>query len=196
MKLWVLIVILFSIACSKEPDIFSGPYIIRDGILFSQETNLPITGVVLRNYESGELMTQNHYLNGMRHGAAKYFDLNGQLRELANYHSGVLHGSRETFSEYGSLKISEDYKMGKLLDQNGELMTGLVEYKDGSNITKYHYKNGLKDGFAGIFSGSMELMSWCYRKGNRFDNESYCGPKKRTADELRKELKDKTKKSD
>jgi antitoxin component YwqK of YwqJK toxin-antitoxin module len=85
-------------------------------------------------------MSQTHYLNGVRHGATRQFDANGQLRELANYYSGVFHGSKESFSKYGSLRIAENYKMGKLLDRNGDLMTGLVEYKDGGNTTKYHYK--------------------------------------------------------
>jgi len=197
MKLRILVVLLVFMACSKETDIFSGPYITRDGILFSQETNLPITGVALEHYESGELMTQTHYLNGMRHGTTKQFDPNGQLRELANYHSGVLHGSKETFSEYGYLRISENYKMGKLLDQNGDLMTGLVEYKDGRHITKYHYKNGLKDGYGGYFSNSMELMAWCYRKGDLIDDsDPYCGSKKKKFDELLQELKDRKKKGD
>ena len=35
-------------------------------------------------------------------------------------------------------------------------MTGLVEYKGDTYVTKYHYKNGLKDGYGGLFSGYDE----------------------------------------
>jgi hypothetical protein len=56
-------------------------------------------------------------------------------------------------------------------------------------------KNGLKDGNAGYFSDSTELMSWCYRKGDLIgDSGSYCDPKKKAFDERLQELKNRKKK--
>jgi antitoxin component YwqK of YwqJK toxin-antitoxin module len=197
MKRLLLLTVILLTSCSNEPEVFSGPYLTRDGILYNQETNLAITGVALLHYESGGLMAQTFYLNGLKHGVAKEFYLNGQLAELHNYQSGALHGSKESFSENGFLRTAENYEMGKLLDQNGGLMTGLVEYGKGSSITKQQYKNGLKDGHGGYFVDSMELVSFCYREGVFLDgNDSYCGQGNRSVDEVLKAMRDKKKKGD
>jgi hypothetical protein len=75
----------------------------------------------------------------------------------------------------GLQSTAENYEMGKLLDQNGELMTGLVEYKGDTYVTKYHYKNGLKDGYGGLFSGSHEYQTWCYQDGVSLEEDDpYC----------------------
>ena len=79
------------------------------------------------------------------------------------------------YSKGGLQSTAENYEMGKLLDQNGELMTGLVEYKGDTYVTKYHYKNGLKDGYGGLFSGSHEYQTWCYQDGVSLEEDDpYC----------------------
>ena len=175
MKPLLIAIFLLATACAEEPEVFSGPYLTRDGFLFDQETNQAITGIVLRHYDSGELMAKTEYLSGLRHGVHKEFYSDGQLSILYTYKSGVLNGSREQFNKYGHLRIAENYDMGKLLDQNGELMTGLVEYKDDTFVTKYRYKNGLKDGYGGLFSGSHEYQTWCYQDGVSLEEDDpYC----------------------
>ena len=176
MERLLLLTAIFLTACSNEPEVFSGPYLTRDGILYSQETNLAITGVALRHFESGELLSQTYYLNGLKYGVHKEFHKNGQLHRLENYQSGILHGSSEMFSESGYQKIAKKYAMSKLLDQKGDLMTGLVEYNDGHFIYKRRYKNGLEDGYGGVYEGSIQMMDWCYRDGVSLEKGNpYCG---------------------
>jgi len=175
MKPLLIAIFLLATACAEEPEVFSGPYLTRDGFLFDQETNQAITGIVLRHYDSGELMAKTEYLSGLRHGVHKEFNPDGQLSALHTYKSGVLNGSYEKFNKYGHLRIAENYDMGKLLDQNGELMTGLVEYKDDTFVTKYRYKNGLKDGYGGLFKGPHEYLTWCYQDGVELEEDDpYC----------------------
>jgi hypothetical protein len=175
MKPLLIAIFLLATACAEEPEVFSGPYLTKDGVLFDQETNQAITGIVLRHYDGGELIAKTEYLSGLRHGVHKFYDLDGQLIERLTYKSGVLNGSYEKFNKYGHLRIAENYDMGKLLDQNGELMTGLVEYKDDKFVTKYRYKNGLKDGYGGLFSGSHEYQTWCYQDGVSLEEDDpYC----------------------
>jgi hypothetical protein len=176
MKPLLIAIFLLATACAEEPEVFSGPYLTRDGVLFDQETNQPITGIALRHYDSGELMAKTEYLSGLRHGVNKEFYLDGQLARLETYKSGLLHGSTETFSKYGVLVVSRNYSMGLRADQNGNLLTGLVEEKtEGTAIDKRRFKDGLQDGYGGRYIGSWQWKDWCYRAGEYLEpDDPYC----------------------
>jgi hypothetical protein len=176
MKPLLIAIFLLATACAEEPEVFSGPYLTRDGVLFDQETNQPITGIALRHYDSGELMAKTEYLSGLRHGVNKEFYLDGQLARLETYQSGLLHGSTETFSKYGVLVVSRNYSMGLRADQNGNLLTGLVEEKtEGTAIDKRRFKDGLQDGYGGRYIGSWQWKDWCYRAGEYLEpDDPYC----------------------
>jgi len=200
MKPLLIAMFLLVTACAEEPEVFSGPYLTRDGVLFDQETNQPITGIALRHYDSGELMAKTEYLSGLRHGVNKefYLDgqlarletyqsglrhgvnkgfyLDGQLARLETYQSGLRHGSTETFSKYGVLVVSRNYSMGLRADQNGNLLTGLVEEKtEGGAIEKRRFKDGLQDGYGGRYIGSWQWKDWCYRADEYLEpDDPYC----------------------
>ena len=176
MKPLLIAIFLLATACAEEPEVFSGPYLTRDGVLFDQETNQAITGIVLRHYDSGELMAKTEYLSGLRHGVHKEFYRDGQLKRLETYQSGLLHGITEIFSEYGVLVVSRNYSMGLRADQNGNLLTGLVEEKTKSTaIEKRRFKDGLQDGYGGRYIGSWQWKNWCYQDGVRLeDDDPYC----------------------
>ena len=65
MKPLLIAIFLLATACAEEPEVFSGPYLTRDGVLFDQETNQAITGIVLRHYDGGELIAKTEYLSGL-----------------------------------------------------------------------------------------------------------------------------------
>ena len=176
MKPLLIAMFLLVTACAEEPEVFSGPYLTRDGVLFDQETNQPITGIALRHYDSGELMAKTEYLSGLRHGVNKEFYLDGQLARLETYQSGLRHGSTETFSKYGVLVVSRNYSMGLRADQNGNLLTGLVEEKtEGGAIEKRRFKDGLQDGYGGRYIGSWQWKDWCYRADEYLEpDDPYC----------------------
>ena len=176
MKPLLIAIFLLATACAEEPEVFSGPYLTRDGVLFDQETNQPITGIALRHYDSGELMAKTEYLSGLRHGVNKEFYLDGQLARLETYQSGLRHGSTETFSKYGVLVVSRNYSMGLRADQNGNLLTGLVEEKtEGGAIEKRRFKDGLQDGYGGRYIGSWQWKDWCYRADEYLEpDDPYC----------------------
>ena len=176
MKPLLIAIFLLATACAEEPEVFSGPYLTRDGFLFDQETNQAITGIVLRHYDSGELMAKTEYLSGLRHGVHKEFYRDGQLKRLETYQSGLLHGITEIFSEYGVLVVSRNYSMGLRADQNGNLLTGLVEEKTKSTaIEKRRFKDGLQDGYGGRYIGSWQWKDWCYRADEYLEpDDPYC----------------------
>jgi len=176
MKPLLIAMFLLVTACAEELEVFSGPYLTRDGVLFDQETNQPITGIALRHYDSGELMAKTEYLSGLRHGVNKEFYLDGQLARLETYQSGLRHGSTETFSKYGVLVVSRNYSMGLRADQNGNLLTGLVEEKtEGGAIEKRRFKDGLQDGYGGRYIGSWQWKDWCYRADEYLEpDDPYC----------------------
>ena len=115
--LTILCLVLLSVH-SYSQEVFTGPFLIRDGITYHQETNEPITGIVEEFYDNGQLWTRWNYKDGKQDGLFEFFHDNGQLQERQNYKDGeyavsgssltkretwLRHGRSET--EYGSKQI-------------------------------------------------------------------------------------------
>ena len=95
----ILCLVLLS-SCSQEPEVFTGPFVTRDGVKYDQNTNEPVNGI------------------------EKSFDENGQLSERLNYKDDERDGLYESFDENGQLEGRRSYKDDeiKYFDENGNLI--------------------------------------------------------------------------
>ena len=105
-------------ACSQEPEVFTGPFITRDGVIYDQNTNEPLTGIVEELNENGQLEQRTTYRDGKREGLWEYFHDNGQLEGRVNYIDGKREGLWEGFNEDGNSVGTVTYRNGELVDWN------------------------------------------------------------------------------
>ena len=61
--LTILCLVLLS-SCSQEPEVFTGPFVTRDGVKYDQNTNEPVTGIEETFYENGQLLGRVNYKEG------------------------------------------------------------------------------------------------------------------------------------
>ena len=90
----ILCLVLLS-SCSQEPEVFTGPFVTRDGVKYDQNTNEPVTGIEETFYENGQLSSRSNFIGGELNGLSEEFHENGQLSRRANYTDGELNGLRE-----------------------------------------------------------------------------------------------------
>ena len=81
-----------------QPDVDPLCYDKKDGSL--------ITGKVFYYYPDGQIMTESHYVDGVKHGLLKEYYENGQIKQEINYPNGEK-GDFRYYYENG--QISEDY---------------------------------------------------------------------------------------
>ena len=55
-QLLIILSLVLLSYCSQEPEVVTGPFIVRDGITYDQNTNEPLTGSVEEFDENGELV--------------------------------------------------------------------------------------------------------------------------------------------
>ena len=122
---------------SQEPEVLTGPFLIRDGITYDQNTNEPVTGIVEEFDEGGQLLSRGNYIDGEQNGLYEEFYENGQLSERGNYIDGLQDGLFEMFHENGQLQYRGNYTDG--------LQDGLVEFfdEDGNLSRTRTYRNGV-----------------------------------------------------
>ena len=53
--LTILSLVLLSVH-SYSQEVFTGPFLVRDGITYDQKTNEPVTGIVEKFHENGQLV--------------------------------------------------------------------------------------------------------------------------------------------
>ena len=110
--------------------------VIRDDLIYHQETNELVTGTVEKFYDNGELEERTTYKDGKREGLWEYFRRNGQPMFRQNYKDGKPEGFWEWFNEDGRLQQRENYKDGELdglrelFDRNGQLRRSVM-YRSG-----------------------------------------------------------------
>jgi antitoxin component YwqK of YwqJK toxin-antitoxin module len=90
--------------------------------------NIPFTGVLISNYDDGNLQNKSEYLNGLPHGLCEEFYANGKLKKTWNAENGRVTGIEKEFYENGLLKMEENSEYGVLLstkkwDENGNLVS-------------------------------------------------------------------------
>ena len=77
-------------ACSQEPEVFTGPFITRDGVIYDQNTNEPLTGIVEELNENGQLEQRTTYRDGKREGLWEGFNEDGNSVGTVTYRNGEL----------------------------------------------------------------------------------------------------------
>jgi len=159
--LTILCLVLLSVH-SYSQEVVTGPFLIRNGITYYQDTNEPITGIVEKfsdnsllqsraNYRDGEVVVQTifnyfengqlefreNWIDGVRSGLFEWFYENGQLDVRGNYRNGVRDGLYESFHENGQLQYRGNYTDG--------VQDGLVEFfdEDGNLTETRTYRNGV-----------------------------------------------------
>ena len=105
-------------ACSQEPEVFTGPFIVRDGITYDQNTNEPLAGIVEEFYDDGQLESRGTFRDGELNGLYEEFYENGQLSFRGNYKDGKQDGLLEYFDKDGNPTSTETYRDGELVEVN------------------------------------------------------------------------------
>ena len=82
--LTVLCLVLLS-SCSQESEVVTGPFVFKDGIRYDQKTSEPVTGIVEKFYDNGQLEEKGNYKDGERDGLTESYHENGQLSSRENY---------------------------------------------------------------------------------------------------------------
>ncbi len=85
MKPLLLILSVFLLSSySYSQEVFTGPFLIRDGIYYHQDTNELVTGIVEKFHENGQLSRRTNYKDGKLDGTYEWFYENGQLKSKKN----------------------------------------------------------------------------------------------------------------
>ena len=92
----LFIALFLTQAVAQQSQVISGPFLVREGVTFDQNTDEPITGVVQTYYEHGQLATIENYKDGRRDGISEIFHYeNGNWQRRENYKEGMRDGSKE-----------------------------------------------------------------------------------------------------
>ena len=70
---------LFLSACSQDPEVVTGPFIVREGFTYDQK-------VVF--YDNGQLQEKTNYKDGKQDGLWEFFDRNGNLTKTETWENG------------------------------------------------------------------------------------------------------------
>ena len=63
---FIFLVLLSS--CSREPEVVTGPFVTREGVIYDQNNNEPVTGVIVEFHENGQLSSRANYIDGNQYG--------------------------------------------------------------------------------------------------------------------------------
>jgi len=85
--LTILCLVLLSVH-SYSQEVVTGPFLIRDGIRYHQDTNELVTGIVEGFHENGQLQYRGNWRDGEPDGLSKWFYENGQLKTRVTYKDG------------------------------------------------------------------------------------------------------------
>jgi|GEM_PF-3382266 len=95
-------------------------YLYHNGSLF--------TGKSVWYLETGQLVTEAYYENGIQDGYMRGWYENGQLKSITLYKEGCVVGNYKRWYENGQLKLEAEVgKWKKEWDQNGNL---ILDYKN------------------------------------------------------------------
>ena len=125
--LTILCLVLLS-SCSQEPEVFTGPFVTRDGVKYDQNTNEPVTGIEETFHENGQLLEKSNYVDGELYGLSELFYKSGQLELRRNYIDDELNGLHEEFDENGQFILRMNFIDGEVnglyeeFDENGNLI--------------------------------------------------------------------------
>ena len=137
-----------------------------DGII--ETTGTIPDGIVRAYYQSGALMEETHYLNGMRDGMSTWYYETGIVKGKRTYKAGKLDGIIKWYYTTGSLGTEFNYKNGKL-----EGLTKLY-WENGNVKAEDYYENGRREGRKTIYYNSGELrFVYTYKNGRKINRQEY-----------------------
>lgn len=168
---FLFIALFLSQGVAQQSQVITGPFLVREGVTFDQNTDEPITGVVQTYYEHGQLATIENYKDGRRDGVSEVFHYeNGNWKRRGNYKAGMRDGLQEKFYQNGQLQIKEIFIDGQ--------KNGLREefHSNGQLRSREKYKDGKRDGFLEKYSGLGQFLSkQCFQNDIKAD-VSACTP--------------------
>ena len=62
----------------------------RDGLIYHQDTNKPVTGIVEEFHPNGQSKVRGNFIDGKPVGLWEYFDEDGNLTSTQTYRNGEL----------------------------------------------------------------------------------------------------------
>ena len=107
------------------------------------------------------------YLNGLRHGEAKWFYPDGSLEQHCFYLKGMLHGESKWFYEDGSLEQHGFYLNGSLHGEFKEY------YQNGSLEEHCFYLNNIKQTQLDYLTTERDEVTLTLLFGDNYENIQY-----------------------
>lgn len=116
----------------------------------------PISGIVKKYGNGGELKEIMNFKNGKRHGHfVLYFD-DGKIAEEGNFANGVENGVFKAYYPNGQVNVEVTYLNGL---ENGKYS----EYaEDGKLVKEINYTNGKRNGLTAVYEGGKAVVQANY----------------------------------
>ena len=117
-----------------------------------QETNYKVNSITfdgesIEYWDSGQVLSQIHYVDGKRDGSCRNWHKNGQLMNEGFYKNGKMTGYWISYYENGQIQSHGSYKY-----------TESEDYSRKDGIWKYYYDNGQLERESIIKDGVEELQ--------------------------------------
>jgi antitoxin component YwqK of YwqJK toxin-antitoxin module len=104
MKITIVLCLILLSVYSYSQEVVTGPFFIRDGITYHQDTNEPVIGIIQSFFpNSSQIAERQTYRDGRPDGPSESFHDNGQLSNRGNYKDGKQDGFHEYFDKRGTL---------------------------------------------------------------------------------------------
>ena len=134
----------------------------RAGKYYEKGGDEPITGKFQAYHKNGKLMSESHYVNGLKDGVEKGWDPYGKLRLETNFKNGKNHGVARNWHPNGQLMNETSFVNG--------LTHGLSRtwHNNGERNTQTDYNYGKIEGYSRSWhpNGKKRLDAQ-YRNGQR-----------------------------
>ena len=109
----IILILIFNNHIALSKDILEETLIYRGNIAFDQETDEPISGTVIQNYDDGKIKSEGEYVDGVKVGEWKTYFESSELESSINFMEGEKDGPFKFFHQNGELKAIGSYKNGK-----------------------------------------------------------------------------------
>jgi antitoxin component YwqK of YwqJK toxin-antitoxin module len=129
-----------------------------NGSIFTERTFKDDTiphGYARSYYVNGQLMGEEHYINGVEHGIFRRFYPNGQLEQIGRIKNGVLDSLAEMYYENGNLKLKTFWMQGKQIAEH-------ISYFSNGEVSEYLFYSPI---------GDLVYKSVYDQNGGRLDEE-------------------------
>ena len=103
---------------SYSQEVVTGPFLIRGDTYYHQDTNEPVTGIIEKFYNNGQLWGKKTFTDRGLEGLYEAFYENGQLESRGNFIDGRKMGLWEFFDEDENLIKTETWENGEFLGSN------------------------------------------------------------------------------